>query len=114
MFDDWARSERNPDGTVGKVYTADQVAEYFDGLAKKMYDGREARRKSLFGDAAPGTADRELQPPGRDPRGNGSEPRTKVKAPARKLSKDEQEQEDLAALRRGIEADRAAALKASK
>lgn len=107
QFDDWARSE-------GKSCSFDQAAEYLDSLAKIMYERRSERRQRLFGESAPGSTDRDTQSPGRDPRGNGSEPRTKAKAASRPLTKAEQEEEDLAMLRRGIEADRAASLKASK
>jgi hypothetical protein len=101
-FDDWARSE-------GKAYTFDQVAEYLDSIAKRMYESRSERRRALE-QSAPGTEDREKPPPGRDPRGNGSVPHTmKGKAPSRALTQREQEEEDLATIKRAMETDRVAA-----
>lgn len=104
IFDDWARGE-------GKSYTFDQVAEYLDGIAKRTYESKSERRRALE-QPAPGPEDRDKPPPGRDPRGNGSAPHTtKGKAPPRALTKDEQAEEDLAILKRAMEADRVAASK---
>jgi hypothetical protein len=105
-FDDWARGE-------GKSYTFDQVAEYLDGVAKRLYEQRRPLRRAIE-EPDPAAEPRALAPPGRDPRGNGSESRTKAKSNSRPLSRAEEEEEDKAVLRRAIEADRIAAAKPSK
>jgi hypothetical protein len=105
-FDDWARGE-------GKAYSFDQVAEYLDGVAKKLYEQRRPLRRAIE-EPDPAAEPRALAPPGRDPRGNGSESRTKPKSGSRVLSEEEKIQEELAQLRRGIEADRIAAAKSAK
>jgi hypothetical protein len=104
QFDEWARAE-------GKAYSFDEVAQWLDGLAKKQYEQRRPLRRAI---EEPDSAaeERDNPPPGRDPRGNGSEPRTtKPKTPSRTLTPHEQEQAELALLRKAMEADRIAASK---
>ncbi len=101
---------------VGKAYSFDEVAKAFEGFAKRAYDLKEARRLELLGasseEAEPVSATGVQAKPALGKASQGKPaPKPNAEAPpkaTRRLTRAEQEEEDLRALRAATAKDRAA------
>lgn len=108
---EWAESE-------GKTFTYEQVAMHLDKRAKGLYDERKETLKGLLAAEPGGTAAAGLAPPASTGRaGNGSAGNghrigpaadASPKKPTSRMTREQEESEDLAALRKAYAADTAA------